>query len=219
MARPTNAQIAEALLDRHGTSYAEEAGIRLGDDPKPSPLYRLLCLSTLLSARIRTDAAVEATRALSAAGWRSARSMAATTWEERVEVLNRHGYARYDESTARMLGDTANLLLDRWGGDLRGLREEAGRDASAERKLLKDTKGIGDVGASIFLREVQGAWPEARPAIDGKALDGAEALGLSTDPRRLAELVPAGRLPELASALVRVALADDAGEILAAAGR
>jgi endonuclease III len=218
MARPTNAQIASALLDRHGTSYAEEAGIRLGDDPKPSPLYRLLCLSTLLSARIRADAAVEAARALSAAGWRTARSMAEVTWGERVKVLNRHGYARYDESTARMLGDTADLLLDRWSGDLRRLREEAGRDASAERELLKDVKGIGDVGASIFLREVQAAWPEARPAIDGKALDGAEALGLTTDPRRLAELVPGGRLPELAAALVRVALADDAEEILAAGG-
>lgn len=30
----------ELLLDRHGTTYAEQAGIRLDD--KPSPLYRLL---------------------------------------------------------------------------------------------------------------------------------------------------------------------------------
>jgi hypothetical protein len=38
------------LLDRYGRTYAEEAGIRLAD--KPSPLYQLLVLTTLLSARI-----------------------------------------------------------------------------------------------------------------------------------------------------------------------
>jgi hypothetical protein len=38
------------LLDRNGTTYAEEAGIRLAD--KPSPLYRLLVVALLLSARI-----------------------------------------------------------------------------------------------------------------------------------------------------------------------
>lgn len=38
------------LLDRNGTTYAEEAGIRLAD--KPSPLYRLLVVALLLSVRI-----------------------------------------------------------------------------------------------------------------------------------------------------------------------
>lgn len=51
--------------------------------------------------------------------------MAEATWRQRTDVLNRAGYARYDESTSRMLGDTAQLLLDRYRGDLRKLREEA----------------------------------------------------------------------------------------------
>jgi hypothetical protein len=38
------------LLDRYSTTYAEEEGIRLAD--KPSPLYRLLVVALLLSARI-----------------------------------------------------------------------------------------------------------------------------------------------------------------------
>ena len=150
-----------------------EARIRLPRDPTPSPLYRLLCLATLLSARIRAEAAVEAARALSSAGWRSARSMAATTWEQRVRVLNENGYARYDESTARMLGDTAELLLDRWGGDLRRLRAEADGDVDHLRALVQEAKGIGGVGADIFCREVQGAWPEVRPPlIQKKGLSG-----------------------------------------------
>src|SRR5215207_3436626 len=43
-------ELVRVLLDRYGTTYAEEAGIRLAD--KPSPLYRLLVLALLLSARI-----------------------------------------------------------------------------------------------------------------------------------------------------------------------
>lgn len=63
MAAPSRQRIVEALLERHGTTYASEAGITIGEDPTPMPLYRLLCLATLLSARIRADAAVQATRA------------------------------------------------------------------------------------------------------------------------------------------------------------
>jgi hypothetical protein len=44
-------RVVAALLDRHGRTYAAEAGIRLRD--APAPLFQLLCLSLLLSARIR----------------------------------------------------------------------------------------------------------------------------------------------------------------------
>jgi endonuclease III len=219
MGQSNRRHVVDALLERHGTTYAEEAGIRLGTDPKPSPLYRLLCLSTLLSARIRANVAVDAAHALSSARWRTARAMANSTWEERVRVLNRSGYARYDESTARMLGDTATMLLDRWNGDLRRLREEADHDPRAERRLLKEAKGIGDVGASVFLREIQEAWPEVGPALDGKAMDGARALGLGRDPVEVAGLVAGSRLAHLAAALVRVDLEGTADEVKAAANR
>ena len=47
------------------------------------------------------------------------------------------------------------MLLNRCGGDLRNLREEAGCKPDKERKLLKEFKGIGDVGVGIFFREAQ----------------------------------------------------------------
>jgi hypothetical protein len=59
-----------------------------------------------------------------------------------------------------MLADTTNLLLTRWHGDLRRLRDEAGRDPQRIHQLLQDFKGIGPVGATIFLREAQVVWPE-----------------------------------------------------------
>ncbi len=218
MSSPSRARVLDALLARHGQTYAEEARIRLALDPTPSPLYRLLCLATLMSARIRAEAAVEAGRALSAAGWRTAGSMAATTWAERVRVLNENGYARYDESAARLLGDTAEMLLDRWRGDLRRLRDEADGDVERVRDLIQEAKGIGPVGADIFCREVQGAWPEVRPFLDERTLQTAAALGLGDDWERVAALVDGDRLPLLAAALVRADLADEVGTVLDDAG-
>lgn len=102
---------------------------------------------------------MRAARALAEQGWTTTDKLAASSWRERTDTLNRAGFARYDarydESPPRTLGDTAALLLDQYGGDLRCLRERAERRPARERKLLKECKGIGDVGASIFLREAK----------------------------------------------------------------
>lgn len=217
MSRPSSKRITAALLERYGQTYASETGFTVNDTP--SPLYRLLCLATLLSARIRASVAVSAARDLASAGWTTPRKMADATWAERTKVLNGAGYARYDESTSRMLGESAKLLLDRWDGDLRRLRDEADRRPDQERKLLKTFKGIGDVGVDIFFREVQAVWPEVAPFADRKALDTAERLGLSDDAAALARLVPSDELPSLVSSLVRVGLDDGYQDVLDAASQ
>lgn len=192
---------AEQLLDESGETYAHEAGIRLED--KPSPLYQLLVLSTLLSTRISASIAVAAAREVFKAGWRTPRSMAGASWSDRVDALGRAHYKRYDESTATALGEGATLLLERWHGDLRRLRSQADGDAGRIRRLLQEFPRIGPVGAEIFCREAQGIWPELRPAFDRRALTGAQKCQLPKDPARLEALVPAKDLPRLAAALVR----------------
>ncbi|MEW2176799.1 endonuclease [Streptomyces sp. NPDC005406] len=196
---------AERLLEEHGRTYAEEAGIRLRNTP--SPLYRLLTLCVLLSVRIKADIAVAAARELSAAGMRTPRAMAQASWQDRVNALGRAHYRRYDESTATALGDGAEFLLDRYRGDLRRLREEAGGDPERVRGLLREFPRIGPVGADIFSREAQGVWPELRPAFDTRAREAAAGLDLPKTPEGLARLVTGDDLPRLAAALVRVALA------------
>jgi hypothetical protein len=109
-----------ALLDRHGRTFAEELEIDVAKGT-PSPLFRLLCAAALMSARIGSPIAVEATRSLARRGWRSPRKLAESTWEQRVKALNEAGYARYQERTATMLGDLTERLLDVYGGDLRKL--------------------------------------------------------------------------------------------------
>lgn len=196
--------VLRELVAAHGRTYAEEAGIRLADTPQP--LYQSLVLAHLLSARIRGSVAVATARALREAGLRDPARMAGASWQERVDALGRGGYRRYDERTATQLGEEAELLTDRWGGDLRRLRAEAGGDVSALRRLLQEFPGVGPTGAGIFLREVQRVWPEAAPYLDRKALQGAGRLGLPEDPGRL--LAAAGRTEPavLAAALVRASL-------------
>jgi endonuclease III len=207
----------KALLDRYGRTFAEQAGIRLSD--QPSPLYQLLVLSTLVSARISSDIAVAGARELFAAGYRTAKAMSAASWHERVGALDRAHYRRNDARTATMLGEGAELLTGRWRGDLRRLHDEAAGDVPRVKALLTTFPGIGPVGADIFLREVQATWPDVAPYFDARVLDGARKLALPDDPRRLAKLAgPASRLPNLAAALVRVALSHRPADELVAAG-
>jgi hypothetical protein len=133
--------------------------------------------------------------------------MATATWVQRVKVLNTHGYARYDEKTSRSLADTSALLLEKYGGDLRKLREAAKRDPTRERELLRECKGIGDVGVDIFFREAQVIWDEIYPFGDQRALRAARRLGLPVDAKSLARFVPRAQYVRLIAALVRVDLA------------
>jgi hypothetical protein len=197
-------KVMKALLDRAGTTYAGQAGIRLADSP--APLYRLLVLSMLLSTRIKADIAVDAARALADSGMGTPAKMRAASWQDRVDALGRAHYKRYDESTATALGDGADLLHREYGDDLRTLRDRAEGDPGRIREALTGFPRLGPVGADIFCREAQDVWTSLRPAIDGKALDGARRVGLPADPDELARLARGSDLAPLAAALVRVAL-------------
>jgi endonuclease III len=201
----------DKILQRFPETYAGEAGVKVRDAPQP--LFQLAVFALLASARIRADVASKATRALWDAGWTSPQKMVDATWEQRTKVLNRSGYARYDESTSRMLADSSHLILDRWDGDLRNLREEAERDRDAERRLLQELKGIGPAGAGIFAREVQSVWPEQHPSVDDRAVDAARRLGLGDTPDVVAQLVTAADLPHLVDALVRIDLTNAYADI------
>lgn len=199
----TQSDIARTMVREHGRTFAEDAGITLRDEP--SPLWRLLVLSLLLSARIDSGIAVASARELSAAGWRTPQRMRDSTWQQRVDALGRGGYRRYDERTSTQLGDAATLVLDRWGGDLRRLHAEGGPDVDRLAGLLQEVKGIGPVGSTIFLREVQAVWDDVVPFVDDLATQGARGAGLPGDTGTLADLVTAQDLPRLVAACVRVA--------------
>jgi endonuclease III len=195
--------VVRKLLREAGKTYAEEAGITLKD--QPSALFKLLVLANLLSARISADIAVAAARELFEAGGGTPRGMTKLSWQDRVNALGKGHYVRYDESTAERLGDMAELVQDKYAGDLRRLARDSGRDLERARELLREFPGIGPTGTDIFFREVQAVWIWVRPYFDDHCHRGAERLGLPTDPKRLADHVPDKELARLAAGLVRVA--------------
>ncbi|MEW1631519.1 endonuclease [Streptomyces sp. NPDC089173] len=214
---PTARRIVDALVEECGLTYAEEAGIRLKDTPQP--LYQLLVLSLLLSARIRASVAVAAARALSDHGMRTPRRMVDATWQQRVDALGEGHYRRYDERTATQLGEGAQLVLDTWRGDLRRLRAEADGDRDRLLEGLQRVPGIGPAGADIFVREVQSLWPETGPWLGAKALQGAERLGLPTSPAQLGQAAQDHDDATFAAALVRAALDKDIVDTVTEAAR
>lgn len=212
-------QTVRLLLSRHGRLFSEEIGIDLASNGA-SELFCWLLASLLFSTRISHAIASKSARVLIQRGWRTPQALARTTWQERVTALDEGGYVRYDERTSTMLGHDAELLIDRYDGDLRKLREEAARDPARERALLMELKGIGEVGVNIFFREVQLVWPELFPFADARTLADARSLRLPATPHSLRTLVRGRRdFVRLVSALVRLRLEhkhEDLREVLAA---
>ncbi|MFW5697815.1 MAG: hypothetical protein ACOCX1_04580, partial [Fimbriimonadaceae bacterium] len=195
---------AERLLEDYGRLFSDEVGIKLKD--QPAPLYQWLTAAQLMSARIGAENAIEGTKALFDNGLTTPEKMADATWKDRVDILNNNGYARYDESTSRMLGENAEVLIGKYAGDLRKLREEAEKDPKKEHELVQQFKGIGELGANIFCREAQLVWDELHPFSDERALETAEEIGLPKDAKRLADQVSQTDYPRLLAALMRMRL-------------
>jgi endonuclease III len=124
-----------------------------------------------------------------------------------IDAFGRAHYVRYDESSATRLTEIAQLVVDEYSGDLRGIARRSDDDIDAAKRMLKKFKGIGDTGADIYLREVQDVWPWVRPYFDKRAARAAKALGLPSDPTTLGALAPRANA-RLAAALVRFGLDD-----------
>jgi hypothetical protein len=83
------------------------------------------------------------------------------------------------------------------------------------RELLKEVKGLGNVGADIFVDTAQGIVASLAPFLDPRSVKTAEAVGLEGDVEELYRLV--GRDPmemcKLAGALTNVRLQKAEGEV------
>lgn len=206
MADSSNEQVVRRLLSNAGTTYAEEAGIRLKD--KPMPMFQLLVLCMLASKPIDAAIAMQAARELFRAGLRTPQAVLDAERATMIRAFGRAHYVRYDESSATRMVDIAAMVRDEYGGDLRRLADRSDRDVKGAARLLQRFKGIGETGADIYLREVQDIWTWVRPYFDERALKAARDLGLPGDPGKLGGLAPRGNA-KLAAALVRVSLDDN----------
>lgn len=198
--------LVRRLLDQAGTTYADEAGIRLKD--KPMPLFQLLVLCMLASKPIDATVAMRAAHELWQSGLRTPPAVLKANRSTMINAFGRAHYVRYDESSATRLVEIAQLLEDDYDGDLRNLAVDSRFRVHAAAEALQRFTGIGKTGADIFLREVQDVWPWARPYFDDRTVAAARRLGLPEASDELYELAPRSTA-RLAAALVRVSLDDD----------
>ncbi|KAJ5740185.1 hypothetical protein N7493_000057 [Penicillium malachiteum] len=107
--------------------------------------------------------------------------LSSTTWEERTKVLSEGGYNRYREQCATNLGTLANTVSKGYDGDLNNLLHAAHGDREKVRELMKEIKGVGDLGVELFFNDVQSIWPSIAPFLDSRSLNTADDMGIGRD--------------------------------------
>lgn len=180
--------IAE-LVDRLGQPYHELLGINLRSGKKEE-IFKWFVASSLFGARISETIAMKTYKQFERDGLLSPERVIARGWSRLVESLDRGGYVRYDFSTADDLLALSDLLMRSYGSDLKRLHDQSNDHADLEARL-KEFRGVGDVTANIFLRELRGVWKKADSLPDRHVILAARNLGLVRSAR------PAEALGEL----------------------
>lgn len=207
--------IVDALIDHQGTLYSEEMGADIARD-EPVQWFHWLLGAQLLSARIAAANAVEAGAGLKSEDLHKIDPILDASRDRRIRVLNANGYARFDNRGADYIHAAAELVKEKYAGDLRKLRA-AGGDRDGILKALQEVKGIGPAGAEIFAREAQLVWDELYPTLGKPAEQAAQDLSLPRDADALADLAGSrDRFVHLVAALTRAALDGPAKEVTAA---
>ncbi|RAK79926.1 uncharacterized protein BO72DRAFT_445747 [Aspergillus fijiensis CBS 313.89] len=199
-------------LPLYGTTIAE--GTLHGS---PETLLAMVIDAMLKSRPISHDLSQRAVNHLIEVGFHDIRKLSESSWEERAMALKDGGYNRYREQGATNLGEMVELINDKYEGDLNNLLKKANNDRKKTRQLIKEIKGLGDLGADLFLNNVQSVWPSMAPFLDGRSLETADKVGLGTDLEAIyAEL---GRdcvsMSRLANGLSAVRLERKQGDLMA----
>ncbi|OOF94600.1 hypothetical protein ASPCADRAFT_208244 [Aspergillus carbonarius ITEM 5010] len=171
----------------------------------------------LKSRPISHDLSERAVKKVIEVGYHDIQKLGESSWEERTMVLKDGGYNRYREQGATNLGDLAELINEKYDGDLNNLLKKAHNDRDETRQLIKEIKGLGDLGADLFFNNVQSVWPSMAPFIDGRSLQTADKAGISTDLDAIyADLGhDSTRMSRLANGLSAVRLEKRQGDLMA----
>jgi hypothetical protein len=210
---------APALVAEVGGSYAAMLGIDLAG-LNPDEIYKWFLAAVLYGARIPESIATRTWREFSQSGILTPQRMIDTGWDGLVAILDRGGYVRYDYKTATKLLEINHALLADYGGNLNALHSVAKNSADLEQRIMALGKGIGEVTARIFLRELRGRWDKAAPPLSAPALMAAQSLGYLSEKeaedsgKALGHLqrlwkkhgMPADTFPDFEAALVREGL-------------
>ncbi|MCJ1375920.1 hypothetical protein MMC20_007158 [Loxospora ochrophaea] len=206
--QPTANPTIQKLLSAHGSFPLQDIGLPEPNSATPETVLAHVFHALLTSARISHQLAYKSVKCLIGAGYHDVNVLKKSSWEERTQVLTEGGYTRYREKTATALGELADLILEKYDGDLNALLTLSSSTPQKTRTLLKEIKGLGDVGVNIFFDTVQAIWPSLAPSLDPRNLQTAEKAGLGGDVEKLWVEVgkSAEQMARLSGALTKVRL-------------
>ena len=157
-------------------SYSDELGLDL---TKAEDRFKWFLASLLFAKRISAETAKETYINFEHEKLTSPDAILLAGWDRLVEVLDSGGYTRYDFSTARKLLGIMKTLKEKYG-NLEKLHAESKSPSDLENRI-QEFKGIGPVGANIFLRELRGIWEKAKPLPSPMAVLTAQRIGLNIE--------------------------------------
>ncbi len=154
--------IVSAIIKDFGNRFSTALGIDLGTKDERQ-IFKWFIASILFGARITERIAVKTYKLFEQESILSPKGIVDTGWDRLVSLLDSGGYTRYDFKTATKLLDVVGALKREYRGHLSEIHRVASDPRDLERRLMELGKGIGDVTAGIFLRELRGIWEKADP--------------------------------------------------------
>ena len=209
-------RLARQVVETLGGRFSTELGIDV--DAGDAQVERWFLAATLFGARISAAVAERTFRVLSDAGLARIGQARHIPQDDLIAYLDEGGYARYDFRTATRLQALSEVIGERYDGQAAVIGQRF-TTYPGLCQALDVLPGWGPVTIQLFLRELRGVWPGARPPLDQRAAAGARHLGLlgpgqaHPDLPRLAQLAADSRLDprDLESGLVRLTLAHHRG--------
>ncbi len=166
-----------ALINKLGQRYTEILGINV-DKGDNKEIFKWFLAAVLFAAPITETSAIKTYKAFEKHSVLTPHKIVETGWQGLVDILDEGSYTRYDYKTADKLLLVMGNLINRHGGNLNKLHQEAVDSDDLERKLKELGKGIGNITVSIFLRELRSTWTKADPKPTPLVITAAKHLGL-----------------------------------------
>lgn len=167
----------EALLEKFGKRYSEVLGINL-DSGKDDEIFKWFLASVLFGAPIIETSVIKTYKCFQKYEVLTPERILETGWDGLVRILDEGSYTRYDFKTADKLLEVMQNLMEKYNRSLNLLHSKASNAKDLENGLKDLGKGIGDVTASVFLRELREAWEKAKPNPTSLVVSAAKNLGI-----------------------------------------
>ncbi len=142
---------AAEVTDMAARIGAKDIGLRPNSGERE--LFRWFLASILFGKHIQQKVAQMTFEVFRDKGVDTPEAILKTGWRGLVKLLGEGHYVRYDESTARYLLETCQMLEDRYVGKITEVFRQSKDKADLVRRL-DEFKGVGPVTIDIFLRDV-----------------------------------------------------------------